>query len=76
MNKEDIIKIELLRDARVQNMHNGFIFPKQYIMKIYYRNNSIRILDLFSKRDITNIDYFKVLEGTKTKVIFEEYKYE
>lgn len=72
MNKEDIIKIELLRDARVQNMHNGFIFPKQYIMKIYYRNNSIRILDLFSKRDITNIDYFKVLEGTKTKVIFEE----
>ncbi|MBO5120800.1 MAG: hypothetical protein J6C28_03880 [Bacilli bacterium] len=76
MNKEDIIKIELLRDAKVQNMHNGFIFPKQYIMKIYYRNNSIRILDLFSKRDITNIDYFKVLEGTKTKVIFEEYKYE
>ena len=76
MNKEDIIKIELLRDARVQNMHNGFIFPKQYIMKIYYRNNCIRILDLFSKRDITNIDYFKVLEGTKTKVIFEEYKYE
>lgn len=76
MNKEDIIKIELLRDARVQNMHNGFVFPKQYIMKIYYRNNSIRILDLFSKRDITNIDYFKVLEGTKTKVIFEEYKYE
>lgn len=76
MNKEDIIKIELLRDARVQNMHNGFIFPKQYIMKIYYRNNSIRILDLFSKRDITNIDYFKVLEGTKTKVIFEEYKNE
>ena len=45
MNKEDIIKIELLRDARVQNMHNGFVFPKQYIMKIYYRNNSIRIID-------------------------------
>lgn len=73
MNKEDIIKIELLRDARVQNLHNGFIFPKQYIMKIYYRNNNVRILDLFSQRDITNIDYFKIIEGTKTKVIFNEF---
>ena len=73
MNKEDIIKIELLRDARVQNLHNGFIFPKQYIMKIYYRNNNVRILDLFSQRDITNIDYFKIIEGTKTKAIFKEF---
>lgn len=73
MNKEDIIKIELVKGVNIQNLHNGFIFPKQYIMKIYYRNNKVRILDLFSKRDITDIDYFKICGGTNIKVLFKEY---
>lgn len=72
MSKEDIIKIELVKGVSIQNLHNGFIFPKQYIMKVYYRNNQVRILDLFSKRDITDIDYFKIYGGTDIKVLFKE----
>ena len=73
----DIIKVELVKDIRVQNTHNNFVFPKQNIMKVYFRNNEIRTLDLFSERDITNIDYFKILEDKKTKrkTLFEEKEY-
>ena len=70
----DIIKVELVKGIRVQNTHNNFVFPRQNIMKVYFRNNATKILDLFSDKDITNIDYFKILEDkkTKTKVLFEE----
>lgn len=70
----DIIKIELVKGIRVQNTHNNFVFPKQNIMKVYFRNNETKTLDLFSEKDITNIDYFKILEDkkTKTKILFEE----
>lgn len=74
MSKEDIIKIELVKNARIQNTHNSFIFPKQYIIKVYYRNNKLRILDLFSKRDITDIDYFKIYDEKEVKVLFNEFK--
>lgn len=74
MNKEDIIKIELVKGVRIQNLHNGFIFPKQNVIKVYYRNNNVRVLDLFSRIDITDIDYFKVLDSTEIKVLFEEIK--
>ena len=67
MFDKDIVKIELIKGARVQNTHNNYVFPKQNIMKVYFRNNEIRTLDLFSERDITNIDYFKILEDNKTK---------
>jgi hypothetical protein len=75
MFDKDIVKIELIKGVRVQNTHNGFVFPKQNIMKIYFRGGEIRTLDLFSNRDITDIDYFKVINGitTKTKVLFKEY---
>lgn len=75
MFDKDIVKVELIKGVRVQNTHNGFVFPKQNIMKIYFRNGNIRILDLFSNRDITDIDYFKIINGitTKTKVLFKEY---
>ena len=63
----DIIKIELIKGIRVQNTHNNYVFPKQNIMKVHFRNNDVKILDLFSERDITNIDYFKILEDEKTK---------
>ena len=61
--KEDIIKIELIKNVRIKNTHNNFIFPSQNIMKVYFRNNKIRILDLFSCKDITDIDYFEVVNG-------------
>ena len=77
MFKEDIIKIELIKNVRIKNTHNNFIFPSQNIMKVYFRNNKIRILDLFSCKDITDIDYFEVVNGisTKTKILFEEIDY-
>ena len=70
----DIIKVELVKGIRVHNTHNNFVFPKQNIMKVYFRNNETKTLDLFSEKDITNIDYFKILEDkkTKTKILFEE----
>ena len=75
MFDNDIIKVELIKNVRVQNTHNGFVFPKQNIMKICFRNGNVRILDLFSNRDITDIDYFIIRKGltTKTKVLFKEY---
>lgn len=75
MFDNDIVKIELIKGVRIQNTHNGFVFPKQNIMKVYFRNDSVRTIDLFSGRDITDMPYYKVRNGitTKTKVLFKEY---
>lgn len=75
MFDKDIVKIELIKNVRVQNTHNGFVFPKQNIMKVYFRNGNIRMLDLFSNRDITDVDYFIIRKGltTKIKTLFKEY---
>ncbi len=68
----EIVKIDIVRGARVQNLHNGFTFPRQNVMKVYFRDGSYRVLDLFSKLDITDIDYFKVIEdNVKVKNVFE-----
>ena len=68
----EIVKIDIVRGARVQNLHNGFTFPKQNVMKVYFRDGSYRVLDLFSKLDITDIDYFRVIEdNVKVKNVFE-----
>ena len=41
-------------------------------MKIYFRNGNYRVLDLFSKLDITDIDYFKVIEdNVRIETLFE-----
>ena len=74
MSKEDIIKIEVEKGVRIQNLHNGFLYPKQNIIKVYYRNNKVRIIDLFSRLDITDIDYFKVCDNNDVRVLFEEKK--
>lgn len=69
---KEIVKIDIVRGARVQNLHNGFTFPRQNVMKVYFRDGSYRVLDLFSKLDITDIDYFKVIEdNVKVKNVFE-----
>ena len=68
----EIVKIDIVRGARVQNLHNGFTFPRQNVMKVYFRDGSYRVLDLFSKLDITDIDYFRVIEdNVKVKNVFE-----
>ena len=68
----EIVKIDVVKGARVQNLHNGFTFPRQNVMKVYFRDGSYRVLDLFSKLDITDIDYFKVIEdNVKIRTLFE-----
>lgn len=68
----EIVKIDVVKGARVQNLHNGFTFPRQNIMKVYFRDGSYRVLDLFSKLDITDIDYFKVIEdNVRIRTLFE-----
>lgn len=68
----EIVKIDVVKGARVQNLHNGFTFPRQNVMKVYFRDGSYRVLDLFSKLDITDIDYFKVIEdNVRIKTLFE-----
>ena len=68
----EIVKIDVVKGARVQNLHNGFTFPRQNVMKVYFRDGSYRVLDLFSKLDITDIHYFKVIEdNVRIKTLFE-----
>jgi hypothetical protein len=73
MNK-DIIEIIKIDNVRVENTHNGVSYPPQSILKVIYRDNTYRILDLVSQKDITDIDYFKINETdkTKTKTLFIE----
>lgn len=69
---KEIVKIDVVKGARVQNLHNGFTFPRQNVMKVYFRDGSYRVLDLFSKLDITDIDYFKVIEdNVRIRTLFE-----
>lgn len=74
MSDKDIIKIELIKGARIKNTHDNFMFPRQYIIKVSFRNGERRIIDLISGRDTTSIDYYEVIEDDhcKTKVLFKE----
>lgn len=76
MNEKDIIKITKIDNIRIRNTHNDYVFPLQSILKVETREGGIRILDLFSERDITSIDYFVVEETPKTKehILFKEYE--
>ena len=72
-----IIKIEYVDNVRYKNLHNNMIFPMQNILRIYFDNNTMRVIDLFSEKDTTDIDYFEVLETNRTKVrvIMEDREY-
>ena len=76
MNNKDIVKIIRISNVRIENTHNGYLFPSQNILRIEYRDKTYRILDLISQKDITDIDYFKVINTNKTKekTLFEEFK--
>ena len=74
MSKSDIIAVEIVKNVRIRNLHNDFLFPKQDIMNVYFRDGKKRTLDLLSQRDFTDIDYFKVenTKSTKVNVLFFE----
>lgn len=74
MSDKDIIKIIDMVNVRIRNKHNGVLYPIQDVVKVVYRDNTYRVVDMFSKRDITDIDYFEIVETNKTEVltIFQE----
>ena len=73
----NIIEIAIKKNINIINLHNGVIFPTQSILVVSYENKDTRIIDLMSEKDITDIDYFKVIETEKTKkrIIFEDRDY-
>lgn len=77
MNNNDIIKIEHIKNVRIRNNNNRVLFPMQNILKVYFRDGKSRTIDLFSERDITDIEYLQEVETpkTKTKTIFKEFEF-
>ena len=63
----DIIRITKVNNIRIENAHNGFLFPEQNILEIEDREGNVHILDLMASKDITSIDYLVVHETNKTK---------
>lgn len=63
----NIVEIYIKKNVNIQNLHNEVIYPKQSILVVSYENGTERIIDLMSEKDITDIDYFKVIESDKTK---------
>ena len=70
----DIVKISKLNYVQIGNTHNEHLYPLQSVLIVEYRNKKQRIIDLVSNRDITSIDYFKVIRTNKTKekILFKE----
>ena len=74
--KENIIKITKLKNVKIQNTHDDYLFPYQDVIIVEYANKKERTIDLIANKDITDIDYYKVVKTDRTKesIIFEEYK--
>lgn len=76
MNEKDIIKITKVDNIRIQNTHDGRLFPLQSILRIETREGECHTIDLIADRDITYINYYVVVETPKTKerVLFKEFE--
>lgn len=70
----DIKKITKIKNVKIKNTHNDFMYPSQDILEIEFKNGSIKRLDLLSQKDMTDVDYFEVIETIMTKkdIIYEE----
>ena len=70
-----VIAIVKFNNVQIRNKHNDFLFPMQDILEIDMEDG-FRIIDLFSQKDITDIDYFEIVTTPKTKkiVLFKEYE--
>lgn len=75
-SEKDIIKITKIDRVKIKNTHNETVFPEQSILKVEFRGGDCRILDLFSSYDITEIDYFEVINTPKTKekILYKEFE--
>lgn len=73
----NIIEIAIKKNVNIVNLHNEVIYPKQSILVVSFENGTERIIDLMSEKDITEIDYFKVVESDKVKkrLLFKDNDY-
>lgn len=73
----NIIEIAIKKNINIINLHNEVVYPKQNILVVSFENGTERIIDLMSEKDITDIDYFKVIESDKTKkrLLFKDNDY-
>jgi hypothetical protein len=71
--KDNIVRISIYKNATIINTHNNSIWPFNHILEIENKKGEKRYLDLNSKRDITDITYFKLdLANSPKKIIFED----
>ena len=73
-SKNDIVEIVKVKNVRIRNKHNNVLFPIQNVLKVIFRSGESRTIDLFSQKDMTEVDYFQVEETNKTKnkILFKE----
>jgi len=72
-SNKKIMTITKFDNVQIKNTHNGYLYPPQNILEID-SDDGYRIIDLFSQKDITDIDYFEIVttSRTKKKVLFQE----
>ena len=61
-----ITKIVEAKNVNVVNIHNNLVFNNQKLLYISM-GKEIRIIDLLANKDITDIDYLKIITTNKTK---------
>ena len=61
-----ITKIVEAKNVNVGNIHNNLVFNNQKLLYISM-GKEIRIIDLLANKDITDIDYLKIITTSKTK---------
>lgn len=60
MNSDFIKEIIINKNVHIKNMHNNYIYPHQNILEIKLKNGIVWKYDLFSMKNMTNVDYFKI----------------
>ena len=73
---DEIIKIVKVKNVNIENTHINYKYKKQDILKVIYRSGKESIIDLDGEKDITNIDYMKIIypKKYKEKVIFSDFR--
>lgn len=72
MDENDIYEIDLLKNVRFKNEHNGKIFNPEDAIVVKFRSGKERILSLYSNKDLTSYHSIVTNEKTKRKIIFKE----
>lgn len=73
---DEIIKITKVKNVEIKNSHTGIRYDKQNILKVIYRSGKESIIDLDGEKDITNVDYMKIIypKKYKEKIIFSDFR--